>query len=99
MQGMKRRLKENAQIEELIIFSECWKDKTRAIKNYHIVNGGKEHGKIYFTIAGTKHYYGQEFFEAKQEVKLIKDPDNEFDIEAIKVEMDGVTTRRFGGEM
>ena len=43
--------------------------------------------KIYFTIAGTKHHYGQEFFGAKQEVKLIKEPDNEFDKEAIKVEM------------
>ena len=46
--------------------------------------------KIYFTIEGTKHHYGQEFFEAKQEVKLIKEPDNEFDKEAIKVEMDGL---------
>ena len=46
--------------------------------------------KIYFTIAGTKHHYEQEFFEAKQEVKLIKEPDNEFDKEAIKVEMDGL---------
>jgi len=46
--------------------------------------------KIYFTIAGTKHNYGQEFFEVKQEVRLIKEPDNEFDKEAIKVEMDGL---------
>lgn len=46
--------------------------------------------KIYFTIAGTKHHYGQEFFEPKQEVKLTKDLDNEFDKEAIKVEMDGL---------
>ena len=47
-------------------------------------------GKIYFTIAGTKHHYGQEFFEVKQEVNLIKEPDNEYDKEAIKVEMDGL---------
>ena len=46
--------------------------------------------KIYFTIAGTQYHYGQEFFETKQEVKLIKEPDNEFDKEAIKVEMDGL---------
>ena len=46
--------------------------------------------KIYFTIAGTNHYYGQEFFEAEQEVKLIKEPDNEYDKEAIKIEMDGL---------
>ena len=46
--------------------------------------------KIYFTIAGTKHYYGQEFFEPKMEVKLVKEPDNEMDREAIKVEMEGL---------
>ena len=46
--------------------------------------------KIYFTIAGTKHHYGQELFEPKQEVKLTKEPDNEFDKEAIKVEMEGL---------
>lgn len=46
--------------------------------------------KIYFTIAGTNHYFGQEFFEEKMEVRLVKEPDNEFDKEAIKVEMDGL---------
>ena len=46
--------------------------------------------KIYFTIAGTKHYYGQDYFEPKMEVKLVKEPDNEVDKEAIKIEMDGL---------
>ncbi|MBR5596055.1 MAG: HIRAN domain-containing protein [Lachnospiraceae bacterium] len=46
--------------------------------------------KTYFTIAGTRHYYGQDFFEPKQEVKLVKEPDNEMDKEAIKVEMEGL---------
>lgn len=46
--------------------------------------------KIYFTIAGTKHHYGSEFIEAGMEVKLIKEPDNEVDKEAIKVEMEGL---------
>ena len=46
--------------------------------------------KIYFTIAGTKHYYGQEFFEPKMEVKLVKESDNEIDKEAIKVEIEGL---------
>ena len=41
--------------------------------------------KIFFTIAGTKHRYGQGFFEAGMEVKLKKEPDNEVDKEAIKV--------------
>lgn len=47
-------------------------------------------GKIYFTIAGTKYHFGQEYFEPKMEVKLVKEPDNEYDKEAIKVEMDGL---------
>ena len=46
--------------------------------------------KIYFTITGTKHYYGQEFFEPGMEVTLIKEPDNEFDKEAIRVELEGL---------
>ena len=46
--------------------------------------------KIYFTIAGTNHHYGQEFFEPNMTVKLIKEPDNAFDKEAIKIEMDGL---------
>ena len=47
-------------------------------------------GKIYFTIAGTNHYFGQEYFEPGMEVRLVKEPDNEFDKEAIRVEMDGL---------
>lgn len=46
--------------------------------------------KMYFTIAGTHHHYGQEFFEPKMEVKLVKEPDNEYDREAIKVELEGL---------
>jgi len=46
--------------------------------------------KIYFTITGTQHHYGQKYFEPKMEVKLVKEPDNEYDKEAIKVEMEGL---------
>lgn len=46
--------------------------------------------KMYFTIAGMKHHYGNEFMEAGMEVKLVKEPDNEVDKEAIKVELDGL---------
>ncbi len=46
--------------------------------------------KIYFTITGTKYRYGDEFMEPGLEVKLVKEPDNELDKEAIKVEMDGL---------
>ncbi len=46
--------------------------------------------QIYFTIAGTSHYYGDEFVEPGMKVRLVKEPDNEYDREAIKVEMDGL---------
>ena len=45
---------------------------------------------IYFTITGTDFRYGQEFFEPKMLVHLVKEPDNEFDTEAIKVGLEGL---------
>ena len=42
---------------------------------------------IFFTIAGMNHYYGSDFLEKGMKVKLIKEPDNEYDKEAIKVEL------------
>ena len=46
--------------------------------------------KIYFTIAGTSHYYGSDFLKPKMKVKLVKEPDNEYDKEAIRVELPGL---------
>lgn len=46
--------------------------------------------KIYFTITGTNHRYGQEFFESGMSVGLEKEPDNEYDKEAIKVILGGL---------
>lgn len=46
--------------------------------------------RIYFTIAGTKHHYGQEFMEKDMKVRLEKEPDNEYDKEAIRIMMDGL---------
>ncbi len=45
---------------------------------------------IFFTIAGTKNYYGSDFLEPGMKVKLIKEPDNEYDKEAIRVELRGL---------
>ncbi len=45
--------------------------------------------KIYFTITGTQHRLGQEFFEKGMKVELVKEPDNKHDKEAIKVMLDG----------
>ena len=46
--------------------------------------------RIYFTLTGTNHHYGQEFFEPGMAVMLVKEPDNEVDTEAIKVELEGL---------
>ena len=46
--------------------------------------------KKYFTIAGVNHHYGSEFMKPEMQVKLTKEPDNEYDKEAIKVEMEGL---------
>ena len=44
--------------------------------------------EMYFTIAGCKHYFGNEFMKKGMKVKLVKEPDNEFDKEAIQVTND-----------
>ena len=48
--------------------------------------------KIYFTITGTNHYFGNEFLKPDMKVRLIKEPDNDYDKEAIKVELEGLGT-------
>ena len=46
--------------------------------------------KVYVTITGTHHYHGSEFLEKGTKVLLVKDPDNKYDHEAIRVEMEGL---------
>ena len=46
--------------------------------------------RIYFTVTGTGHYFGQEFLEKDMSVRLEKEPDNEYDREAVKVMMEGL---------
>ncbi len=46
--------------------------------------------KAYFTITGTNHYYGRDFLEPGMKVKLVKEPDNEYDSEAVRVELKGL---------
>ena len=45
--------------------------------------------KIYFTIIGTWFFEGEEFFEVGMQVFLENELDNEYDNEAILVEMSG----------
>ena len=44
----------------------------------------------YFTVTGMCYRYGNEFLEPKMKVNLVKEPDNDYDSEAIKVEMPGL---------
>lgn len=46
--------------------------------------------KIYFTLTGTNHYYGQDFLKKGTKLTLIKEKDNDLDKEAIRVEMKGL---------
>ena len=40
---------------------------------------------IYFTITGTDHYFGQDFFKPDMKVTLVKEPDNTYDREATRL--------------
>ena len=46
--------------------------------------------KIYFTLTGTNHYFGKEFLKKGTKIRLEKEPDNEYDKEAIKVLYEGL---------
>ena len=43
--------------------------------------------KIYFTLTGTDYYHGKDYLKNGMRIKLIKEPDNPYDSEAIRVEM------------
>ena len=47
-------------------------------------------GKVYFTLTGTSHYFGSGFMKKGMDIRIVKEPDNKYDKEAIKVEMDGL---------
>ena len=46
--------------------------------------------EMYFTIAGCNHYFGSDFMKKGMKLKLIKEPDNEYDKEAIQVKVKGL---------
>ena len=46
--------------------------------------------KTYFTLAGTNHYFGAFFLKKGMRVELEKEPDNKYDKEAIRVNMEGL---------
>ena len=44
----------------------------------------------YITVTGTGHYFGKEFIKQKMTLKLVKEPDNKHDREAIRAELPGL---------
>ncbi|MCR5005121.1 MAG: HIRAN domain-containing protein [Clostridiales bacterium] len=46
--------------------------------------------KVYITLTGTKYRFGTDFLKPGMKVRLVKEPDNEYDAEAIKVMMKGM---------
>lgn len=41
----------------------------------------------FITITGANHYYGMKPFEVGRIIKLVKEPDNEYDMDAIRAEL------------
>ncbi len=46
--------------------------------------------KVYFTITGLEYRYGSDFLKPGMKVRLKKEPENEYDREAIRVELKGL---------
>lgn len=46
--------------------------------------------KVFFTLTGTKYYFGDEFLEKGMKLELEKEPDNKHDKEAIIVKVEGL---------
>ena len=46
--------------------------------------------KIYFTLTGTRHYYGSDFLKSGMRIQLEKELDNKYDGEAIQVKIKGM---------
>ena len=48
--------------------------------------------KIHITLTGTKYYHGKDFLKSGMKVRLIKEPENPYDREAIRVELEPLGT-------
>ena len=46
--------------------------------------------KVFITLTGTKHYFGNDFLEKGTKIRLEKEPDNEYDKEAIQATYEGL---------
>ena len=46
--------------------------------------------KVFITLTGTKHYFGNDFLEKGTKIRLEKEPDNEYDKEPIQATYEGL---------
>ena len=46
--------------------------------------------KVFFTLTGTKYYFGDRFLEKGMKLELKKEPENDYDKEAIMVNIEGL---------
>ena len=72
------------------IIPDCVVGRTYEDEWQIVVRKERSMKKIYFTLTGTNHYYGQDYLKQGDKVKLKKEPDNEYDKEAIRVEYRGL---------
>ena len=55
-----------------------------------VAKGGCIMAKVFITLTGTKHYFGNDFLKKGTKIRLEKESDNEYDKEAIKVTYEGL---------
>lgn len=65
-------------------------DKNELLRKNNGMKRRTAMAKVFITLTGTKYYHGNEFLKPGMKVKLTKEPDNEYDKEAIKVSMKGI---------
>ena len=67
-----------------------WKKPDLIRMNMISKEGAFTMAKVFITLTGTKHYFGNDFLEKGTKIRLEKEPDNEYDKEAIKVTYEGL---------
>lgn len=67
-----------------------WMRTKKIGKADKVLRKGATMEELYFTIVGCSHYFGSDFMEKGMKVKLEKEPDNEYDKEAIQVKAKGL---------
>ena len=67
-----------------------WKMPDWIQMNMIFKEGAFTMAKVFITLTGTKHYFGNDFLKKGTKIRLEKEPDNEYDKEAIKVTYEGL---------